>query len=236
MKLVILLLTIPVLSTFAQTSSISTSDSYITLKGEKYNGSKIMFTRAQGDWFSTSTDAHSRLTLYATFDKRELIADMEWDGKNNPHILTFETRHSGLHDGELIIILPDKDANGGGLNASPDEGEMVSISVTNMDNLNVSAQITGNISSGTDHLTVNCVLNLKKTSVAKVASTALYKDCDNVVHDKLVGAEDRSATRRACRPTAHARTSLRRGRNSGRRTRASGRSRAARAAGERASR
>ena len=90
-------------------------DNHLTLDGERFNNKKILFTKAEGDWFTKENDAHGTITFYATYDNRQLLIQLEWDGKE-PTPITDETRHK-QRVGEFMMTLPDmnemiRDLNG----------------------------------------------------------------------------------------------------------------------------
>jgi hypothetical protein len=199
MKISFLFLLLFSCSVNAQNKTISLSgENFISITGGKFINKKVVFTSAEGDWFATTTDAHGALTFYAPYDSRQIRLDMEWDGKNEDHIITNEVRHNGKHTGDFIMTLPDKNVFGDGLNAYPDENnginEAIKITVMSMDEMNVQAKISGNISNGREHMQVSGMISLKKDIASKTSATASYKDCDNVIHDKMIGAQYRSPT------------------------------------------
>lgn len=169
-------------------------ENYLILNGGKFRNARIVFAKADGDWFVTGNDAHSTLTLYSTYDNRQMRFDLEWDGKNETAIITNEKRHASPQAYEFLVTLPDKEVYGDGLIAYPDGDEKMILSAIKMDDMAVVATISGNISNRRDHIKVNGIISLKKTITGKTATTSSYKDCDNVIHDKLIGAENRSPT------------------------------------------
>jgi hypothetical protein len=63
--------------------------------------------------------------------------------------------------------------------------------VLKINDTEVSGKIKGYISNGNDAIEISGAFNLKR-SLSKPMTTSKYRDCDNVIHDKLTGAEDRS--------------------------------------------
>ena len=178
----------------AQTISL-VAENYLTINGGRFNNKKIVFAKAEGNWFSTNNDAHGSLTFYATNVNGEIKLDLEWAGKTEPHIITNELRHTDNgHKGDFILTMPDKTVYGDGLNAYPNGGEEVKINVTKIDDQNVIAEISGTVTNNRDHMQVSGMISLKKSSLVKTSDGTAYKGCDNVIHDKLAGAENRSCT------------------------------------------
>jgi hypothetical protein len=195
---IVLLLLFSFASNAQNKSIVLAGENYLILNGGKFNNKKFVFTKADGDWFATTSDAHASLLLYSSFDTRELQFNVEWDGKNESHLINDVIRHDGKRTGEFTITAPDKDVYGDGLNIYPSDNkgvpEEVKITVVAIDELNVQAKISGTVSNNNEHMQVSGMISLKKNSPTKKAITDAYKDCDNVIHDKLVGGEFRSPT------------------------------------------
>lgn len=166
-------------------------DCYLLLNGDRFPNRKVSFSAAEGDWFITPKDAHASLTLYTQYDNRRLGLSLEWDGIT-PIVINEETRHLE-RKAEFLLSLPDKDSYGDGLNTIPEDEDEIRVKVIRMDETTLLAEISGIATSHNNKIKVSGIVNLKKPSVKKIAS-ASYKDCDNVVHDKLTGAQNRSAT------------------------------------------
>lgn len=189
--LFVLLCVILYSSSFGQDLSLN-GENYLLLNGERFKNQKVFLTKADGDWFATSKDAHGSIAFYGNYDGRELRLDIEWDGKNEPHVITNDVRHDGKRTGEFLLTMSDKAVYGDGLDSYPDGDDQIKITISKIDEANVSGQMKGVIEQGREKVTVNGIFNLKKNGVAKKVSSSSYKDCDAVVHDKLIGAEGRS--------------------------------------------
>ena len=177
----------------AQLLTISLAgENFISLNGERFKNQKLIFTKAEGDWYSTEKDGHGTIEFTAPYQGRNVIINIEWDGSGNPHLVNNEIRHNGKREGEFTITMEDKDTYGDGLNSYPSEEDEIKISISKIDDSNVSGNITGVITQGRDKVKVNAAFNLKRITASKKIVNSSYKDCDNIIHDKLIGAEGRS--------------------------------------------
>src|SRR5438067_4486197 len=176
---------------YCQTITLS-GENYLTLNGPQFKNQKVVFTKVEGDWYVAPNDTHSTLTLHGTFDNRSFVFEVEWAGKGEVHTINNEMRHDGLHDGDFIISLPDKQVYGDGLHAYPVGEQEVKITVQKMDDLNLSAIITGLVTNNNDVLEISGAINLHRNQTAQKNFSATYKNCDNTIYDKLYGAEDRA--------------------------------------------
>ena len=167
-------------------------ENFLLLNGERFKNQRVSFTKAEGDWFTTANDRHGSLAFFGNWGGRQLRLDLEWDGNKEPHVITNEIRHDGKRTGEFLITMSDQNVYGDGLNAYPNDEEEVHITVSKIDNSTVSGQINGVIHQGSEKVNVSGSFNLRKSTVVKENRSGIYKNCDNVIHDKLIGAEGRS--------------------------------------------
>jgi len=183
------------ISAHAQTLSLS-GDNFITLDGERFKKQKIVFASADGDWFATAGDSHGTIFFAASFVQRKLQLYIEWDGREETHTITSEIRHQS-RKGEFMVTMPDKDVYGDGLNAYPIDDDDIKIIIHSIDDTKVGAELTGTITQGNEKIKVHGFFNVKKmptVALEKKIVTSSYKNYDNVVHDKLTGAENRSTS------------------------------------------
>jgi hypothetical protein len=171
-----------------------TGEAIFVLNGERFSNSKLVFNAGTGDWFATPNDAHVTLTLETSYDGRRLFVDLEWDGKEEPHIINTEVMHNGRATGNFLMRMDDKESYGDGLNSNTSEDDQLQIIMEQIDDMNLVASISGTITEDRKKVKVSGKMNLKKTVPSKKIVTASYKTYDNVVHDKLFMAEDRSPT------------------------------------------
>jgi hypothetical protein len=177
----------------AQKKPISlTGENYLMLNGERFKSQKIVFTKAEGDWFATETDGHGAIEFTCLSEGKPIRLNIEWDGRKEPHIVNDEIRHDGHRLGEFTITQEDKATYGDGLNATPSEKDEIRITILKVDDLTVSGEISGVITQGGKKVKLTGAFNLKKNETSKKITNSGYKDCDNVIHDKLIGAEGRS--------------------------------------------
>jgi hypothetical protein len=173
-----------------------TGENFMVLDGERFKKQKIVFTKADGDWFATNSDSHGTISFDASVAQRKLRLDIEWDGKNAVHAINNEIRHQ-QRKGEFIISMDDKAIYGDGLNAYPSGEDEVKIVIHSIDEANLSGELSGMITQGNEEVKVSGTFNLEKKQTAtsgKKIVTLPYKNYDNVVHDKLTGAENRSTS------------------------------------------
>jgi hypothetical protein len=187
----ILLLVVVLLAVNGRAQISLTQENYIILNGGKFSNQKFSFTKAEGDWFALTNDAHATIMFSTAFDKRLLQFSIEWDGKESIHVITDEIRHNGLRTGDFFLSLPDKDVYGDGINAYPVGEQQITVEVLKINDTEVAGKITGYITSSNDPVEVTGVFNLRRPAT-KQRTTNKYKEYDNVIHDKLTGAENRS--------------------------------------------
>jgi hypothetical protein len=165
---------------------ILAGENSMKLNYENFKDKKIVFNRAEGDWYAKADDAHGTISLFAPFDSRLLRLDLEWDGKGSPYTINDDSYHA--RKGSFWITLPDKDVYGDGLSSTPEE---LRLTVTKIDPLNVSFSVEGTVKEDGKDVDVSGSFKLKKSAVISLR-TANYHDCDNIIYDKLTGAENRS--------------------------------------------
>jgi hypothetical protein len=165
-------------------------DTYITINGGRYHNQKLVFSKAEGDWFSTPKDAHVALTFSGNYNDRLLTLTLECDGKGETHTVTDEIRHIPSA-GEFLLTIADKEVYGDGLNAAPSADQQITIHINAISEAELIADVSGNIGTGNDVIAVAGNIHLKKPA-GKPLFTSPYKDCDNIIHDKFPGAQNRS--------------------------------------------
>jgi hypothetical protein len=171
-----------------------TGQAVLVLNGERFNNSKLVFNEGTGDWFATPNDAHVTVTLETRYEGRRLFVDLEWDGIEEPHIINTDVMHNGKRNGDFLMRMEDKESYGDGLNSNTSENDELQITMEHIDDMNLVASISGTITEDNKKVKVSGKMNLKKTVPSNKIVTAGYKNYDNVVHDKLFNAEDRSPT------------------------------------------
>ena len=177
-------------------SVIPAGENYIEISSLKIKKQRVEFNKITADWFVTANDSHCSITFKGPFDTRELTLAIEWSGKKDAYVITNETSHAGDRSGDFLLSAPDKDTYGDGLGAQPTGDQQVVVKVEKITDENISGNISGLISDGKDVIKINGHFSLAKKAAKPTAkSTSLtFKDCDNVIHDKLTGAQDRSPT------------------------------------------
>ena len=184
------------MSCLAQTVTFS-GENYIEISSPKIKKQRIDFNRVYTtDWFVTANDSHCAINFEGPYDSRKLTLAIEWSGKKDEYVITNETSHAGDRSTDFRLTSPDKDTYGDGLGAQPEGDQQVIVKVEKITDDNISGNISGLISDGKDVIKINGHFSLAKKAAKPTAkSTSLtFKDCDNVIHDKLTGAQDRSPT------------------------------------------
>lgn len=184
------------MSCLAQTVTFS-GENYIEISSPKIKKQRIDFNRVYTtDWFVTANDSHCAINFEGPYDSRKLTLAIEWSGKKDEFVITNETSHAGDRSTDFRLSSPDKDTYGDGLGAQPEGDQQVIVKVEKITDENISGNISGLISDNRDIIKINGHFSLAKKAAKPTAkSTSLtFKDCDNVIHDKLTGAQDRSPT------------------------------------------
>src|ERR1035437_2725293 len=188
------------MSCLAQTVTFS-GENYIEISSPKIKKQRIDFNRVYTtDWFVTANDSHCAINFEGPYDTRKLTLAIDWSGKKDEFVITDETNHIPNGDDKkasFLVSVPNKDTYGDGLGAQPEGDQQVIVKVEKITDDNISGNISGLISQGRDIIKVNGHFSLAKKATAKSISksTSLtFKDCDNAIHDKLTGAQDRSPT------------------------------------------
>src|ERR1035437_1664685 len=186
------------MTALAQKNSVTpVGENYIEISSPKIKKQRIDFNRVYTtDWFVTANDSHCVINFEGPYDSRKLTLAIEWSGKKDEYVITNETSHAGDRSTDFRLSSPDKDTYGDGLGAQPEGDQQVIVKVEKITDDNISGNISGLISDGRDIIKINGHFSLAKKAAKSISkSTSLtFKDCDNAIHDKLTGAQDRSPT------------------------------------------
>jgi hypothetical protein len=167
-----------------------TGENYLLLNGERFKNQKVSFKKAEGEWFVKGSDTHGDVTMITPYEGREIRFNLEWDSADET--ITNEVRHQ-MRKGEFYISMQDKDVYGDGLTTAPEDDDEIRVLVTKIDDVSVSLKLTGTVTEANEKVKVEGLLNLGRAPAKKIMS-GMYKDCDNVLYDRIPGAEDRSTT------------------------------------------
>jgi hypothetical protein len=175
---------------------IPVGENYIEINSVKIKKQRIEFTKITGEWFVTPNDSHCSINFEGPYDSRKLTLAIEWSGKKDAYVITNETRHAGDRSGDFFLSVPDKDTYADGLGAYPSGDQQVVVKVEKITNENIEGNISGLISDNRDKIKINGHFSLAKKAAKPTtkSTSATFKDCDNVIHDKLTGAQFRSPT------------------------------------------
>jgi hypothetical protein len=182
-------------SAYSQRAVQLSGENSVVLNGHGFVNKKIAFTSASADWYVTENDGHGTILLKGPFDSRNVMLNLEWDGKKEQYVINDETRHDSRRMGDFTLTMPDKDVYGDGLNAYPSGDQEVIIKIDRVTTDRVIGTISGVISQNNDKISVTGQFGLmRKPVIQKSSTSATFKEYDNVIHDKLIGAQFRSPT------------------------------------------
>src|SRR5579883_2278163 len=151
-----------------------TSDTRIAING----GESLTLPQVHGDWFSTPTDAHVSVDLQGTTARLSL----QLDGLNATQIINREnnTDAGGSHV-SFFWHSPGHDV-------SPHGSDAITVQVEHLDD----RDFEGRLSGTAEGVTFTGSIHLHRDNPPPPKLTGKYGDCDNVIHDKLALAQNRS--------------------------------------------
>jgi hypothetical protein len=163
------------------------SSSQIVVDGGDIHNETFPLTRAEGDWFVTANDAHAALTLKTVPPKPPVTLHISWFGKQASHVINEENNTDQTGDHVTFALY----MNGGApynLAAKPGGDQAVTVTVTRMDDHDLEARISG----AANALRINGAVSLHRDALPARPATGSYGACDNVIYDKMYGAQSRS--------------------------------------------
>jgi hypothetical protein len=194
-SIALIILVALVRSAYSQPAVQLSGENYVVLNGHGLVNKKIAFTSASADWYVTENDGHGTVLLRGPFDTRNVMLNLEWDGKKERYVINNDTRHDSHRLGDFTLTMPDKDVYGDGLNAYPSGDQEIVIKIDKVTTDHVNGTISGAISQNNDKISVTGQFGLmRKPVIQKSSTSASFKEYDNVIHDKLIGAQFRSPT------------------------------------------
>ena len=180
------------------------SESRITVTGGAIAGETFTLSRVNGDWFVTPGDAHASLTLSAGAGAQRTQLNIQWDGKGATHTIRAENNDDVGGDNRFTFFLhlgaPYSQI------VQPRGADAIDVTVIRMDDLNLEANIAGT-ATGAGSLRITGVIKLHRDA-ANAGVSGAYLNCDPAIHDKLAGAEARSATECEVKFDLHLREAL----------------------------
>jgi len=183
------------------------STSQIAIRGGGFEGQTLSLTKVSGDWFAAGGDAHANLDLETAPGPQHVIVQLQWDGPGTTHTITHDTNETVVGTGHstFYLMLP-----GDGINnqaAAPHDSDVVTVTVTHMDDNTLEARLAGTATTN-EKVRFSGTIALHRTGTHAVSSTGGWHDCDAQIHDKMVGAENRSPSECEARFDRHVREAL----------------------------
>ena len=144
------------------------------------DGQSFSLPQFTGDWFATPADAHLSVRLSSAAAR----LDLSLDGRTPTQVINAENDSDlgGAHVG-FFWHSPGHDVK-------PRGADAVTVRVTHMDDRDFEGQLSG--SAGGVKLAGTIHLHREAAPAPKLSGT--YVNCDNVIRDKYVMAENRSAS------------------------------------------
>src|ERR1035437_4997337 len=175
----------------AQKNTITPAgENYLDINSVKTKKQHIEFNNITGDWFINNKDGHVSLSLHGKLNNQNVRLEMETNGTAKEfEIYRNEQLQYKPHEA-FFLAINEYDYNEA-IVCDPDGNERIKINIEQIDDQNCKLTFSGTM-CGKLKLYCSGKVSVKKNS--KVSSSATYKDCDNVIKDKLVGAQDRSPT------------------------------------------
>jgi len=166
-----------------------TSESTITLDGGAFHHETFVLPRVTGDWFATAGDAHASITLLTAAGGHPVELDLQWDGPQAGHVITGGSNSD--MGGRATCYLKMTGAAPYNHGAQPYDTDAITITVTAIDALTIKASIAGTV-TGDAKVAITGTIAIHRNAAPAPVLTGGSADCDRVVHDKLVGAQNRS--------------------------------------------
>jgi hypothetical protein len=184
------------------------SASQITIRGDGPEPQTISLPTARGDWFVSGDDAHANLD-FETGSGPHYIVQLQWDGAAKTHTVTHDTNDTVVGTGHSTFYLMLPGENGNSRAAAPHDSDVVTVTITHMDDTSLEAHLSGT-ATAEGKVSFEGTLSVRRTGAHPVASTGAWHDCDPQIHDKMVGAEDRSPSECEVKFDQHVRQELER--------------------------
>lgn len=153
--------------------------------------------RVDWDWFVTPTDSHGllRVMLNRGGGSHDQEVEFEWDGKRSTYTFTEATIRKDPRSSwqRFEVWLPKPDNN---RVVVPKGGDAVTMAFTHLDDSEIEATFNGTThledSSGpSSAFHVEGRIHLRRTGPHNEPNGGAWRDCDPIIHDKLVDEEGR---------------------------------------------
>ena len=172
-----------------------TSTSRIVVTYGDLHGETFTLPKFNGDWFVTPTDANAVLNLSSVPPNHAISIHLQWGGKQPTTVLT-----SDLGVARISFFLQMSGQHPYDFSAQLDRADALTVTVLRMEDRDLEVRIDGVASKlgdtqrtpGRMPVQISGNILLHRDSAPAPLLTGPYLNCDNVIHDKLVGAESRS--------------------------------------------
>jgi len=182
------------------------STSQISLNGGGLPGESLSLPVVHGDWFATEKDAHANLDLESAPGPTRITLQMQWDGKAATQTINADNNSTSTGAGRsTFYVMVSKDGRSDA--ASPRHDDAVTLTITRMDESTLEARLSGTV-TGDGPIQLQGTISLRRAGTRKMLASGTYRDCDPTVYEKMVGAEDRSASECESKFDAHVRETL----------------------------
>jgi hypothetical protein len=150
------------------------SDTHITVNGSE----SFTLPQVDGDWFATPSDSHVSLRLMGATTR----LDLQLDGRNPTQTITAENNSDlgGAHVGFFW--------HSPGYDVHPRGSEAITVQVSRLDDHDFEARLSGTA----DGVRLAGTIHVHRDAVPAAKLTGSFGECDNVIHDKLAMAQNRS--------------------------------------------
>lgn len=185
----------------AASVAVSSQSELVLDNGGAFQQTRFRLSLREGDWFRTSGDAHASLTLEAQDAPLTLV--LQWTGPEAVH--TIDAANNTDLGGRNTFNLWMHGQGAQSLTSSfLKEDDGIRITVLHLDDHDLEATLEGRVSGAlgiqedarlaNPDFRVRGTLKLHRDALPPRILTGSFGECDSVVHDKLVGAEARSAS------------------------------------------
>ena len=163
------------------------SNSQLTLDGGDIHNQSFALSKCIGDWFVLPNDAYASLDLQTATPAPPMTLDIRWFGKAVNHVINAEN-NTDLTGDHVAFFLTMHGQPPYDLAVKPRGDQAVTVTVVRMDDHDLEARFT----SAAEKLRVSGSVVIHRDALPAPRMTGVYGDCDNVIHDKMYGAQSRS--------------------------------------------
>jgi hypothetical protein len=199
-----------------------TSNSTFTVSGPAVGGTRTIALpwmnnyANKGDWYVTPTDAHAAFLVGDALEMKQGSISIELNGTGKTFVITQDNNKDTGHKTDQWFSVNVGSAQKSTA-FSPGAGDILTVTVTRIDNLNFEATFAGTLTqmglmerNGQDayRINVNGVISLHRPSAPTPINAGAWVNCDPIVHDWLNQAENRAASECETAYDLHVRTAI----------------------------